>query len=72
MNRNEYGDGKAGAGSDWCCTDANEREQHYAIGWNHLIILLYLSTGKNEMFSGMKSPTLLQNLPVTTQCSISS
>jgi len=72
MNRNEYGDGNAGASSEWCCIYANEREQYYAIGQNHLIILLYLSTGKNEMFSGMKSPTLSQNLPVTTQRNISS
>jgi hypothetical protein len=32
MNRNEYGDGNAGASSEWCCIDANEREHYYAIG----------------------------------------
>jgi len=50
MNRSEFGDGNTGASNEWCCIDANEREQHYAIVQNHLIILLYLPTGKTKCF----------------------
>jgi hypothetical protein len=46
-NTNDYGNDGVGSGALW----SELTGCYYAPGENRSIILLYLSTGKNEMFS---------------------